>query len=114
MASEVKIRKTVFNKEQFKKVVYNKFTTFTQPVDEIDDITISEFFDNYRKLYYEIPLQGDNSHTTLIEESSKLVDFERDTENIQPLLDEIANLREQNNNLNQQVFELEQQQANTN
>ena len=43
MANEVKIRKTVFNKEQFKKVVDNKFTTFTQPVDEIDDITISEF-----------------------------------------------------------------------
>ena len=114
MANEVKIRKTVYNKEQFKKVVDNKFTTFTQPVEEADEITISEFFENYRKLYYEIPLEGDDSHTFLIEESSKLVDFERDTESIQPLLDEIANLREQNNELNQQVFELQQQTANTN
>lgn len=113
MANEVRIRKTVYNKEQFEKVVDNKFTTFTQPEEEDTEIGISEFFENYRRLYFEIPLEGDNSHTTLIEESSKLVDFERDTENIQPLLDEIANLREQNNNLNQQVFELTQQTANT-
>ena len=65
------------------------------------------------KLYFEIPLQGDDSHTTLITESSKLVEFEKDTEDIQPLLDEIASLRLQNQELNQQLFELEQQQTNT-
>lgn len=113
MANEIKIQKTVFDKEQFKKVVNNEFTTFVQPAEEDTGVTVAEFFENYRTLYYEIPLTGDNSHTTIIEESSKLVDFERDSENIQPLLDEIANLREQNNNLNQQVFELTQQTATT-
>lgn len=113
MANEVKIKKTVFNKEQFGKVVDNSFKTFTQPVEAEDILTIPEFFEQYRKLYYEIPVEGDDSHTTLIEESSKLVDFEKDSEDIQPLLDEIAALREQNNLLIQQNFELEQAQAET-
>jgi len=111
MANEIKIQKTVFNKEQFGKVVDNSFKTFTQPVEEDTLLTIGEFFDQYRRLYYEIPVEGDDSHTTLIEESSKLVDYEKDTEDIQPLLDEIAALREQNNLLVQQNFELEQSQA---
>lgn len=113
MANEIKIQKTVFNKEQFGKAVDNSFKTFVQPVEAEDVLTIAEFFEQYRKLYYEIPVEGDDSHTTLIEESSKLVNFEKDTEDIQPLLDEIAALREQNNLLNQQNFELEQAQANT-
>lgn len=113
MANEIKIQKTVFNKEQFGKVVDNSFKTFTQPVDADSLPTVAEFFENYRQLYYEIPIEGDDSHTTLIEESSKLVDYEKDTEDIQPLLDEIAILREQNNLLVQQNFELEASQADT-
>ena len=113
MANEVRIKKTVYNKDEFNKVVDNKFKTFTQPVEAEADMTVQEFFVEYRKLYFEIPLQGDDSHTTLITESSKLVEFEKDTEDIQPLLDEIASLRLQNQELNQQLFEIEQQQTNT-
>jgi len=113
MANEVRIKKTVYNKDEFNKVVDNEFKTFTQPVEAESGLSIEEFFTEYRKLYYEIPLQGDDSHTTLIIESSKLVEFEKDTEDIQPLLDEIAILREQNNELNQQLFDLEQQIANS-
>ena len=111
MANEVRIKKTVYNRQQFDKVVDNSFTTFTQPVAEEEDLTVEEFFEAYRNLYYEIPLEGDNSHTFLIEESSKLVSFEQSTEDIQPLLDEIAVLREQNLELNNQVIKLEQEKA---
>ena len=113
MANEVRIKKSVYNKEEFKRVVDTEFKTFTQPVTIDTDLTVAELFEQYRKLYYEIPLQGNDSHTTLIEESSKLVEFEKDTENIQPLLDEISSLREQNQELNQQLFEIESQQTNT-
>ena len=114
MANEVRIKKSVYDKEEFKKVVDTEFKTFTQPVVIDTDLTVAELFEQYRKLYYEIPLQGNDSHTTLIEESSKLVEFEKDTEDIQPLLDEISSLREQNQELNQQLFDFESQQVNTN
>ena len=113
MANEVRIKKSVYNKDEFKKVVDTEFKTFTQPVVIDTDLTVAELFEQYRKLYYEIPLQGNDSHTFLIEESSKLVEFEKDTENIQPLLDEISSLREQNQELNQQLFDIESQQNNT-
>ena len=113
MANEVRIKKTVYNKDEFNKVVDNKFKTFTQPVEAEDDMTVDEFFIEYKKLYFEIPLQGEKSHTELITESSKLVEFKKDTEDIQPLLDEIASLRLQNQELNQQLFELQLLQTNT-
>ena len=105
MANEVRIKKTVYNKDEFNKVVDNEFKTFTQPVEAESGLSIEEFFTEYRKLYYEIPLQGDDSHTTLIIESSKLVEFEKDTEDIQPLLDEITALRNQILDLNEQLIE---------
>ena len=45
MANEVRIKKTVYNKEQFKKVVDNEFKTFIQPIVLDSDLTIEEFFD---------------------------------------------------------------------
>ena len=113
MANEVKIQKTVFNKEQSNKLLDTEFKTFTQSVADEDDLTVQEFFNEYRKLYYEIPLQGEDSHETLIQESLKLVDIEKDTQDIQPLLDEIAQLRQQNLELTSQVFTLEQEKAST-
>ena len=95
MAKEIKIQKTVFNKEQFDKVVDRSFKTYAQPAPVEDEPTVDDLFTLYDSLYYEIPIEGEKSHTTLIEKSSELVDFDNTTEDIQPLLDEIAILREQ-------------------
>ena len=60
-------------------------------------------------MYYEIPLEGtNNSHSFILQESSKLVEFTKDTEEIQPLLDEIATLREQLLLSNQANLEIQQ------
>lgn len=108
MANDIKIQKTVFNATEFNKVVNNSFTTFTQPVQEEDTDTVEELFRLYEKLYFTIPLEGEtNSHQYLIRKSSELVDFEKGTEEIQPLLDEIAQLREQLLQANQQIIDLE-------
>jgi len=94
MANEVQIKKTVYQKEQFDKVVDRNFTTFSQPPVQEDEITLDQFFDLYEQFYFEIPIEGDtNSHRYLLQRSSELVDFEKDTQDIQPLLDEIATLR---------------------
>lgn len=92
---EIRLQKTVYNREQFDKVIDRNFNTFAQPVAPEDLPTVEEFFTLYQELFYEIPIQGTSqSHEYLVKKSSELVSFEKDTEDIQPLLDEIAQLRE--------------------
>ena len=58
--------------------------------------TVGDFFNIYQNLFFLIPKTGPNSHTTLIEESSEYVNYQANRLEIQALLDEIAELREQN------------------
>lgn len=108
MSSQVEVRKTVYNKEQLERVVDNTFTTFTQPSPEIDTDTPEELFRLYEKLYLVIDVEGEtDSHEYLARRSSELVDFDKNTEEIQLLLDEIAQLRSQLLLANQQIIDLE-------
>ena len=108
MANDITIQKTVFSTVEFNKVVNNTFSTFTQPVPEEDLDTPEELFRLYEKLYYVIDVTGDtNSHEYLVKKSSELLTFDTVTEEIQPLLDEIAQLRQDNLALNQQILTLE-------
>ena len=106
MARNVNIKKTVYDKDKFSKVVNREFSTFAQPAPIENERSLEEFFDDYERLYYEMPVEGDSkSHKYLIARSSELVDFEKDTQDIQPLLDEIAQLREQILTYQQQLIE---------
>jgi hypothetical protein len=108
MANDITIQKTVFSAVEFNKVVNNTFSTFTQPTPEEDLDTPEELFRLYEKLYYVIDVTGDtNSHEYLVKKSSELLTFDTVTEEIQPLLDEIAELRQENLGLNQQILTLE-------
>jgi hypothetical protein len=108
MDNSIQIVKTVINTDKFTKVVDTSFKTFTQPVPEEDPDTPEELFRLYEKLYFSIDITGEtNSHEYLIKKSSELVNYDAVTEDIQPLLDEIAQLREQNLALNQQLIDLE-------
>lgn len=108
MANDIQLQKTVFGKVDFSKVVDTSFKTFTQPIPEEDPDTSEELFRLYDKLYYSIDLEGeDNSHRYLVNKSSQLLNFDAVTEDIQPLLDEIAQLREENLALAQQILTLE-------
>jgi hypothetical protein len=106
MARNVNIKKTVYDKSNFNKIVDREFKTYAQPAPPSTERTVEQFFDEYEKLFYEIPVEGDSkSHKYLITKSSELVDFEKDTQDIQPLLDEIAQLREQILTYQQQLIE---------
>lgn len=111
MDKNVRLAKTVKDKEGLRKVVSSTFTTFVQPSEAADTDTVSELFRLYDKLYLEIPLEGPQSHTYLIEESSKLVEVQEDNTVIQPLLDEITELRERLLSANEQIFQLEEELA---
>ncbi len=108
MANNIQIQKTVLSKAEFTKVVDTAFRTYTQPIINTGIDTIDEFFRLYEELYYEIDVLGDtDSHEYLVKRSSELLTFDTVTENIQPLLDEIAQLRIENLALNQELVALQ-------
>lgn len=94
--AKIDLKKTVYNKDQFNRVTGGRgFTTFTLDGDGVA-FTVEDFFNEYDNLFLSIPVFGDiNSHEYLVRRSSELVGFQRTTEDIQPLLDEIASLRDQ-------------------
>ena len=106
MAKDISIKKTVYQKDTFGKVIDRTFKTFTQPLSEEQERTIEQFFSEYERLFLEIQPEGDNlSHEYLLKRSSEIVDFEKDTTDIQPLLDEISQLRAQVLEYQEQLIE---------
>jgi hypothetical protein len=104
--ANIRVKKTVLSKEEFEKVVDTSFKTFITEDNTAETDTVEELFRLYNKLYYDIPIDEEtNSHKFLIKESSKLVEFEKDLSDIQPLLDEITYLREQLLLVNQAAIE---------
>lgn len=104
--ANVRVKRTVLSKDEFAKAVDTSFTTFVDEQPQENNDTVEELFRLYNKLYYEIPVdEPNNSHRFLVQESSKLVEFEKDLTDIQPLLDEITYLREQILLMNQAFVE---------
>lgn len=109
MANSVDLKKTVYNKDHFNKVVSKEFTTFVDDLDE-PTLTIDEFFQAYNDLYFSINIEGEqNSHRFLVQKSSELLSFESTTNQYQALLDEIASLRERLLISNENIIKLQTQ-----
>lgn len=105
MGKDIQIKKTVYTKADFDRVVDRAFKTFVTEQEDTGT-TIEEFFVLYDELFYDIPVLGDTqSHEYLINKSSELVEIRTDTQDIQPLLDEIATLRAQILEYQQQLIE---------
>ena len=94
MANDIKIEKTVYTKEEFDKVVDRDFKTFAQPAPAVVELSVDEFFNEY------------------VKRSNELVGIDKETEDIQPLLDEIANLRENLLQNQQEILDLNTKLAN--
>lgn len=93
--SELEIRRTVANRSELDRVVSTEFTTFVD-IDEEISLNVDEFFSEYERLFYEIPTLGEtNSHEYLASRSGDQANLDKASQDIQPLLDEIASLREQ-------------------
>jgi len=109
MANSVDLKKTVYNKEHFNKVVNKDFTTFVNDAEE-PTLTIEEFFQAYNNLYFSINIEGEeNSHRFLVNKSSELLTFDSTTNQYQALLDEIASLRERLLISNENIVRLQSQ-----
>ena len=114
MAERINLNKNVFNKQDFLKTVDTSFSQLsTPPVDEEpQSISVDEFFEEYEKLFFEIPKEGElNSHEYLAQRSGEYANFELTNEEIQALLEEITELRQSNLDLQQEVFDLQLNQS---
>lgn len=113
MGNNIKIQKTVYQKDAFGKVVDSSFSTFKQPDATPIGITVDEFFKNYEDLYLEIPINGDEkSHEYLHQRSGELLSIQDALVDIQPLLDEIAELRQQLLDAQNELIDLRIENAN--
>jgi hypothetical protein len=68
-------------------------------------LSVSEFFDQYRILFFEIPKFGDtDSHEYLVKTSGEYIGGQETNETIQALIEEITQLRQENLELQQQII----------
>jgi len=112
MVERVDIAKTVVDKDSLNRVLDTSFKSFGAPPVTVDTDTTGELFRLYLKLYSRIPAEGDiNSHEYLVTESSKIYSIQVQSVDIQPLLDEITQLRRQLLSANQELLALTLQQG---
>lgn len=108
---DTKLNKEVFQKEKFKNTVN---TEFTQLVNNEDPgffnpnlASLDDFWTLYERFFFEIPKQGDiNSHEYLIQSSTDYINYTPNREEIEALLEEINNLRDENLELRRQQVDL--------
>lgn len=112
MAEErIDLRKEVFNKSQYTRTIDTEFTQLgVQTVEQqlAETFTVSDFFERYNELFYDIPIEGEtNSHQYLARTSGEYANFENIEEEIVALREEISQLRQENLDLQRQNIELE-------
>ena len=114
--SRIKLNKNVFNKADFLKTVNTSFTQLVPPIPvEIPVMNVDEFFAEYDRLFYEIPKDGaTNSHLYLVETSAEYIGWNNINAEIQALLDEIASLRQELLDLNNDKLDLQIKLASVN
>ena len=101
-----------YNKEKFNETVNKEFTQLVNVPDpsffDRDLADLDDFWYLYDKFFYIIPKLGEiESHQYLAKTSGEYADFATISDEIQALLDEIADLRRQNLELIQESTNLE-------
>ena len=106
----VNLTKQEFNKNQYTQVIDTEFTELGQPTgsqEPTQSISVGEFFNNYQEIFFEIPKFGEsNSHEYLVKTSGEYIEFTTSDENLDALIQEITQLRQQNLDLSQQLVDL--------
>ena len=107
--ANIRLNKGVFNKASYEKTINTKFTQLgvKSVQEQIDEQpTIEEFFQMYNDLFYDIPEVGNtNSHEFLVKTSGEYINYNENDELIEALQNEIAQLRQELLEAQQQLVE---------
>jgi hypothetical protein len=116
MAENIPVQRAIYNKDRFPKVIDTQFRELnvTEPV--APEVTVDDFFALYDELFFEIPRDGDiNSHRYILQREAEYLGVKfADDIDIQALLQEITDLRQQLLATETENVTLLQQQATTN
>jgi hypothetical protein len=108
MAEQIQLTKQVYDKNQYQKVIDTSFTQLVQPTVSTGSAlpTVDQFFDFYNQLFFDIPKFGEiNSHEYLIKTSQEYIGISNVVnDEIQALIDEVTELRQENLDLQQQLL----------
>jgi len=115
---DIKLNRNVFDKSKFYKTVDASFKELKEVKDpnffDVNLANVEDFFTLYNKLFFEIPKYGDNnSHEYLVKESTEHIDFTPNQDEINALLEEIDNLRNENLELRKETASLIEEFTNT-
>ena len=107
----VNLKRLVFTKKEFNDTVDTEFSQLLSPPDpsffDVNLATQEDFWILYDKFFYLIPKEGEiNSHLYLVETSGEYIDYRQNQEEIDALLEEIAELREENLEVRQQLADV--------
>ena len=111
--TKITLKAQRFDKDKFNETVNTEFTQLIDIPDpsffDIEIATIGDFWYLYDKFFYIIPKLGEvDSHQYLAKTSGEYADFSTISDEIQALLDEIAELRKENLILIQESINLEE------
>ena len=111
---KVQFEKEVYGKVSYPKIVNTEFSELVSvedtPLAIPDQLTVAEFFEEYDRLFFDIPQNGEvGSHKELVTRSSSYVGMTDQGEEMQALIDEISNLRIQLLTAQQEVVNLSSQ-----
>lgn len=104
------LNKISFNKEAYEKTIDTSFDQQSLPTPPIaNTISVTDFFNLYNTIFYDIPVEGDiNSHTYIARTSGDYVGLDNPTgQDVQILLDEITILRQDLLAANQTILSLQ-------
>jgi hypothetical protein len=107
MSEVIKLDKQIFSKGDFEKVVDKSFKQLVKPATETT-FTLSDFFELYDNLFFEIPKEGDlDSHRFILNKTAEYlgVNISEDID-IQALLNEITSLRQELLDANKTLLDL--------
>jgi hypothetical protein len=113
MAQPVTLQKQVYDRNQYKQVIDTSFTQLVQPTTQDTSSalpSVNQFFDYYNQLFFDIPKFGEtNSHEYLIKTSTEYIGASSVvSDELQALIDEITELRQENLELQQQFLTIVQ------
>jgi hypothetical protein len=110
MSEKINISVTSYDKNKFQQTVNTQFTQFgvttTQPSTQT--LSVNDFFNAYDSLFYQIPKLGEiNSHEYLVKQSSAYIGAVSTNDEVQALLDELTQLRQDNLELQKTILTIQ-------